>query len=229
MGALAQQLVMPFLPAVSYAPEDFIRGQANAAALDLIDRWPDWPYSLVVVHGPAGCGKTHLAHVFAARTCASFIPLERIGQVPADQLLTGQHCWVLDGIEQVGDEAALAQLINHARARGDYMLMSARQAPSQVPLRLPDLRSRVASLPEIALGMPDEELLMGVLAKAFADRQLRVGNDVLAYSLTRLDRNYEAIQQFADQIDRASLMSGRRVSLALVRQLLQQPGLTLAP
>lgn len=215
------QMVMPFMATTSYQPEDFIQGNANEAALGLIERWPHWPYSLVVVHGPKGCGKTHLAHVFAARARAIFLDVAAIGRVPADQLLTGHHCWVLDGLEQVRDEAALAQLINHARARGDYVLMTASVAPAQLPFTLNDLRSRLTAMPEIALGMPDDALLTGVLAKEFADRQLRVPPDVLHYAITRLERSFEAAQQFAARVDEASLQSGRGIKLTLVRELLR--------
>lgn len=219
MLPLPQQMVMPFVPATSYRVEDFLCGGANAAALGLIGRWPDWPYSLVVVHGPAGCGKTHLAHLFAARSRALFIPPERVGGIPADQLLTGGHCWVLDGLEQVADAAALAQLINHVRARGDYLLMTARRPPAQLAVPLKDLQSRLSALPEIALGLPDDALLTGVLAKAFADRQLRVAPAVLHYAVARLERSFAAVQAFAARVDEASLASGRPVTMRLVRAL----------
>lgn len=219
MPAMPQQMVMPFAPAISYQPEDFVRGNANEAALALIERWPDWPYSLVVVHGPTGCGKTHLAHVFAARSRALFIPPRRVGSIPADQLLAGQHSWVLDGLEQVADAAALAQLINHVRARGDYLLMTAQRPPSQLDIPLKDLQSRLAALPEVALGLPDDALLTGVLAKAFADRQLRVTPAVLRYAVARLERSFAAAQAFAAKVDEASLAQGRAVTTQLVREL----------
>ncbi|PZP84692.1 MAG: hypothetical protein DI582_08030 [Azospirillum brasilense] len=214
------QLVMPFAPATSYLAEDFIHSAANHAALELVERWPNWPYSLVVLHGPPGCGKTHLCHVFASRTQAMFLDPGRVGSTPADQLLTGHHCWVLDGLEQVPSPDGLAQLINHARARGDYLLMTAQVAPSQLPVTLNDLRSRLIALPEIALGAPDDALLMGVLAKGFADRQLRITPDILRYATTRLERSHAAAQQFVARVDEASLAQGRRVTLKLVRDLL---------
>lgn len=222
MAGASTQMVMPFASPTSYHAEDFIRGDANEKALGLIERWPDWPYSLVVVHGPKGSGKTHLAHVYAQRTGAQFIPPSRLGQVPADQLLTGNHAWVLDGLEDVKSEDALAQFINHARARGDYVLMCAQHAPSQLPFKLPDLTSRLTALPEVSLGSPDDALLTGVLAKAFADRQLRVGPDILHYAVARLERSFEAAHQFADTVDRASLASGRGVTLPLIRGVLHE-------
>ncbi len=222
MAMASTQMVMPFASATSYHAEDFIRGDANAHALALMERWPDWPYSLVVLHGPKGSGKTHLSHVFAKRTNAQFIAPIRIGQLPADQLLAGHHAWVIDGVQGVKSEDALAQLINHARARGDYVLMTADAPPSQLKFELKDLTSRLTALPEVALGEPDDALLMGVLAKAFADRQLRVGPDILHYAVARLERSFEAAQRFAQQVDDASLASGRGVTLPLIRGVLHE-------
>lgn len=215
------QFVMPFAVKPSYHANDFVRGSANAQALDWVERWPDWPYSIVLMHGPKSSGKTHLAHVFAARAQAMFLPHQRLGKAPADVLLVGTHAWIIDDVDQVKDEAALAQLINHARARGDYLLLLAATDAAAMPFRLPDLRSRLAMLPQVALGAPDDALLMGVLAKAFADRQLRVAPGVLEYAVTHLERSYQALQQFADDMDRLSLATGRAVNLPLVRAALR--------
>ncbi len=217
---MSVQLVMPFLPAASYAPEDFIAGEANAAALALMERWPDWPYSMVLLTGEAGSGKTHLAHVFAQRARASFLPPERVGEVPAEMLLTGSHSWVIDGIEAVADEAALAQLINHARARGDYVLMTARAPASALPIRLPDLASRLKALPALTLAQPDDALLIAVLAKQFSDRQLRVAPELLTYALTHLERGFAAMARFVATLDDLSLARHRAITLALVREAL---------
>ncbi len=217
------QLVMPFGPSTSYAPEDFIPGAANAEALHLIERWPDWPYSMVLLYGPAGCGKTHLAHLFAARSKATFIAPERIGAATADQLLTGNHSWVIDGIEAVTDAPALAQLINHARARGDYLLLTATRPPAELNLPLPDLRSRLLALPTLALGAPDDALLMGLIAKQFADRQLRIAPDMLARAVQHIERSYEAAQGFVRAMDQLSLARGKPISAALLREAFQNP------
>ncbi len=217
------QLVMPFSASPSYHAADFIRGESNAEALRWVEGWPNWPYSIILLHGPKGSGKTHLAHVFADRANATMIDVARLGSAPADHLLTGNHCWVLDNMDAVANQPALAQLINHVRARGDYLVMTASNAAAQLPLDLPDLRSRLLAVPSIALGAPDDALLLGVLAKAFADRQLRMAPDVLQYAANQLERSYEAMQQFAADADALSLARGRAITLPLVRELLNRP------
>lgn len=214
------QMVMPFGAVPSYHVADFIAGEANAQALALVDRWPDWPYSIMLIHGPTGSGKTHLAHVFAKKSYATFIDPVRVGSVPADQLLAGNHSWVLDGLAQVEDEAALAQLINHVRARGDYLLLTAPVSAHEYPFRLPDLSSRIKAIPSVAVGSPDDALLSGVLAKTFADLQLRIAPEVMNYAINQLERSYEAVQRFAAAVDHLSLTRGRAITIPLVKEAL---------
>lgn len=213
---------MPFALPASNAVEDYIRGEANAVALDLVERWPEWPYSIVLVYGEAGSGKTHLAHVFARRAKATFVAPNRLGQQPADQLLTGNHAWVLDGLESVVDAPALAQLINHARARGDYLLITAEKSPSAMQIALPDLRSRLLALPCVMLDAPDDALLAGVIAKQFADRQLRISPEVLHYAVQHIERSYAAASRFVQMMDTLSLSSGRALTIPLVRKALHE-------
>lgn len=214
------QLVMPFSAAPSYHAADFIAGEANALAFSWVERWPDWPYSIMLIYGPKGSGKTHLSHVFSAKSGASFIDPERLGTTPADQILVGNHAWILDGLGEVADEAALAQLINHARARGDYLLITALDSPHALSYELPDLASRIKALPSAALGAPDEALLAGVIAKSFADLQLRIAPEVLSYVITHIERSYEAIQQFVRTMDHLSLTRGRAITIPLVKEAL---------
>ncbi len=215
------QLVMPFATTPSYHAADFIPGEANAAAREGLLRWPDWPYSLMLLYGPHGSGKTHLAHLFAQHAGAQFIAPARLGTSPADQILTGHHVWVLDGLDDVADEAALAQLINHARARGDYLLITARESADRRAFRLPDLSSRLRALPAIGIDAPDDALLTGVLAKSFADLQLRIAPDVLSYAVSQLERSYSAAQQFVRAMDHLSLTRGRAITIPLVREALR--------
>jgi len=52
---------------------DFLVAPANADAVAWIDRWPDWPGRVLVVHGPPGCGKSHLGNVWRARVDAALM------------------------------------------------------------------------------------------------------------------------------------------------------------
>jgi len=62
---LPRQLALALPHAESFAREDFLGGNSNAAALRLIEQWPDWPDRVLALVGPEGAGKSHLAAIWA--------------------------------------------------------------------------------------------------------------------------------------------------------------------
>ncbi len=83
---------------------------------------------------------------------------------------------VLDDADAVAEEAALLHLINLCAERGEHLLLLGREAPARWPVALPDLRSRLKATSAIGIGRPDDALLGALLARHFADRQLRVAH-----------------------------------------------------
>src|SRR5258707_13939220 len=78
------QLALALDHAESLAREDFLAGPSNAAALSLIERWPDWPSRVVLLRGPEGSGKSHLAAIWAREAGARTLSPRRLdrGDVP---------------------------------------------------------------------------------------------------------------------------------------------------
>src|SRR5882757_8727994 len=60
-----RQLAFVLPHAESLTRDDFLEGPANAAGLALVDRWPDWPNRIMLLVGPEGSGKSHLAAIWA--------------------------------------------------------------------------------------------------------------------------------------------------------------------
>ena len=121
-----RQLVLALNHAESFAREDFLAGPSNAAALTLIDRWPDWPAQVMALIGPEGSGKSHLAAIWAETAGARVLAAKLLTQtdLPA-AFATG--ALVVEDLEPAGlDERALFHLLNLAREEGAYMLLTAR-------------------------------------------------------------------------------------------------------
>ena len=152
--------------AVSFAREDFLPGPSNAAALTLIERWPDWPDRIMALIGPEGSGKSHLAAIWAQAAGARVLAAKLLPDIdlPA-ALATG--ALVLEDLEFAGlDERALFHLINLAREEGAFVLITSRSPLATFPVAIRDLASRLRALPSVALAAPDDVLLR-------ADRQAR--------------------------------------------------------
>ena len=70
------QLALALDHAESLAREDFLAGPSNDAALGLIERWPDWPSRTVLLRGPEGSGKSHLAAIWARESITAFSAMQ---------------------------------------------------------------------------------------------------------------------------------------------------------
>jgi chromosomal replication initiation ATPase DnaA len=204
----------------SFAREDFLEGPPNRAALAMVERWPDWPDRMLVVMGPEGSGKSHLAAIWAEAAGARFLAARALGEAnPAGALSTG--ALVIENVAaETVDERAMFHLINLAREQGAFILMTATAAPSSWVLKVPDLASRLRALPVVELGPPDDALLRAVLVKLFADRQLAVDESLLTYLLKRIDRSFAAVRAAVELLDREALRLGRPVTRALAAETL---------
>jgi chromosomal replication initiation ATPase DnaA len=177
---------------------------------------------VLVVAGLPASGKTHLAHIWAARSNAQFVRAEELSQQIAGTWMEDaeQRAWVVEDITALKDETALFHLLNAAREERGGILLTTSIPPSQMSIMLPDLRSRLCAAPLAILEAPDDEALAAVIIKQFSDRQLRVGEDVVQYLLKRMDRSYAAARDWVQRLDEAALAVQSKVTVALVRRLL---------
>jgi DnaA regulatory inactivator Hda len=204
-------LDLEYRPALGMA--DFVIAPGNRDAVAWIDRWPDWPSHALAIHGPKGSGKSHLAHVWQARSQALFLD-RATDDTPPAVVLDEPQAWA---------EEALLHLYNRLREAGGHLLIVSEAPPARWPVALPDLASRLASIPAVALSAPDDDLLVAVMAKQFADRGLEVNEDVLRYVASRVERSFVVAAEMVARIDRAALAQQRKVTVALARECLSSP------
>jgi chromosomal replication initiation ATPase DnaA len=204
--------------------EDFLVSDCNLAAVRLIDAWPDWQRHVHLLIGPEASGKTHLARVWQARSGARAIQPDELDMTTIEAMGEGTAL-IIEDIDRNGyDENALFHLLNFAREKPLFVLISARDAPSRYHWALPDLLSRLNALPLVQIGAPDDALLKTVMLKQFADRQLDVEPKVLNYLALHIDRSLAAAALAVDAVDRAALASGRKISRQLVAEALASLG-----
>ena len=203
--------------------DDFMVSPANATALALLDQWPDWPDRRLALVGPEGSGKSHLAAIWAAEAGARVLPAA--GLAARDAPALAQAPLVVEDADRGAaggvDEAALFHLWNACAAAGRGLLLTGRTPPSDWPVALPDLASRLASLTPARIGDPDDALLSVVLLKLFADRQIAVRPAIIGYLLPRMERSFAAAQALVARLGATSLPRGVPLIAALARDLLR--------
>jgi chromosomal replication initiation ATPase DnaA len=219
-----EQLILDLPHRAALGAEDFLVSECNLGAVRLIDSWPDWQTSVQLLIGPPASGKTHLVRVWQAKSGAEMLAAENLDMASLDAMGEGSAVSIED-IDRVGyEEKALFHLLNAARERGFFLLLTSRQAPSRLDCKLPDLRSRLNALPAIRIGPPDDVLLKTVMLKQFADRQLSVDPKVLDFLALRIDRSLAAASLAVERVDRAALASGRKITRQLVAKALLGTG-----
>lgn len=227
---ISGQLALDLGHRAAFGREDFLVAACNHASIDWLDRWPAWPTPALVVHGPPASGKTHLVHVWRAQVVAAgeeAVPVEPadLALRPPAELLQGARAAAVEDVDRrvcgdPGRETGLFHLYNHLAVAGGHLLLSGRAAPSAWPAALADLASRVKAAAAVAIAPPDDALIAAVLVKLFADRQLRVGEDVVAYLLTRMERSFAAARGVVDALDGAALAARRNITVPLAREVL---------
>ena len=204
-----------------FGREHFLAAESNAAALGMIERWPDWPDRVLLLVGPPGSGKSHLAAIWAERSRALRVDPRRPPALGA-LVAAAPGAIVIDDVDRVTDETALFHLMNFAVEHQVFVLMSARRAPAADQVKLPDLLSRLRRAPMVEIGAPDDALLRAVLEKLFRDRQLNVDAPALDYAALRLDRSLEAVQAYAAALDRTALALQRPITRALAAEVMER-------
>jgi chromosomal replication initiation ATPase DnaA len=217
-----RQLALALPHAESVSRDNFLEGPTNEAGLALIDSWPDWPNRIMLLVGPEGSGKSHLAAIWAEQAGARSTSVHALtaAAVPG-ALATG--ALVVEDLKPSGfDERALFHLLNLAREEQAFVLITARMPPSAIEIELRDLRSRLRAVPVVSLLPPDDQLFRALIVKFCADRQLAVDESVVSYLANRIERSFVALRRAVELLDSEALRQRRPVTRALAAELLRK-------
>jgi chromosomal replication initiation ATPase DnaA len=216
-----RQLAFALPHAESLSRDNFLEGPANAAALALIDSWPDWPNRIMLLTGPEGSGKSHLAAVWAEEAGARSTTAHALTAAAVPGALATGALVVEDLNPSSFDERALFHLMNLAREDQAFILITARVPPAAFHVELRDLRSRLRAVPVVTLLPPDDQLFRALIVKFCADRQMSVDETVVSYLVTRIERSFAAVRRAVELLDTEALRLGRPVTRALAAELLR--------
>lgn len=219
---MAEQLVFDLPRRASLTRGDFFVSGTNAAAVAMIDTPQSWPNGRLVLAGPKGAGKSHLANVWHLATGAPIVRAEALERDDIPTLATHPHLIIedIDQLTQAGETQAL-HLLNMMMAAGGRLLMTARVPPSALTVALRDLASRLQASGVALLDDPDDPLLAQLILKLFADRQISPEPALIPWLVARLERSCAAAEAAVDRLDKAALERRQNVTRALAREVLE--------
>lgn len=220
---MTRQLILDLPPEPRLTREDFCLAPSNSLALAAIDGWRSWPNRKMLLVGPQGAGKSHLAQIWAADAGAVLIFATDLATADIAALGTHGVVGVEDAEKLAGNpdaEAGLFHLHNLLAASG-MLLVTTKSTPRDWGLALPDLTSRMQATALTRLAPPDDALLSAVLAKLFSDRQLAVPANLIPYLITRMDRSIAAARILVAALDARALSQHRPITRTLAGEILE--------
>lgn len=208
---------------------------ANAAALGYVERMcetdADWAENLIYLWGAADVGRSHLLQAACLRMeqfggRAVYLPLDAVAMYGPQLLDNLEQCDLvcIDGVDLVAGhptwEEALFHLFNRLRDAGRRLLLSASAPPREVPIKLPDLKSRLTLALVFQLhGLTDDEKLRALQLRA-SRRGLHLNDEVGRFILTRGSRSMNSLFDLLEQLDHASLQAQRKLTIPFLKETL---------
>ena len=215
---MSNQFPLDLEHAPSFASEDFLTLPCNEESVQILQNWPSWPMHALALVGPKGAGKSHLGHAWGEKADAVHLT----PQSDISSLGEGSNLFVDDADSGLYPEDMLFHIYNWSKETGGSILFTGQTAPNHWSVALPDLKSRLATLQVTAIGSPDEDALMMILAKLFSDRQLMVDENILIYLVSRMERSFEMANRIVYEMDRTGLAKKRRLTRILAKEVLEK-------
>lgn len=220
MADTPRQLPLDLPHEAALGRDDYLVGNSNRAAFELLERWPDWPSPVVILAGPVGSGKTHLVEAFRDATGAAVLPARDLHEEAVTGLVAAPAS-VIEDTHLGVDGTALFHLLNAARQAGKTVLLTSRTWPAAWKISLPDLLSRLRAATPVEILEPDDDLLRRVLVKLFADRQISVDQGVVDYLVVRMERSLGVAMRTVEAVDREALAGRVKITRPLVGRVLE--------
>ena len=224
MSNTPKQLVLDLPLGPRFGREDFLVSPSNELAYNHIEAWPSWPDHVLILFGPEGSGKSHLGAIWAEIAHAWTIDAFELTQERVPHLASNGALLIEDVDDSNIDESALFHLLNLAREKGSFIVLTATAALGEWGIKTPDLLSRLRLAPSVRLEAPDDALLRAVLVKLFMDRQLIVDTTIIEYIVVRIARSLSRAERVVAQLDGEALSRRRRITRTMIAGILNEQG-----
>jgi DnaA family protein len=182
---------------------------------------------LLYLHGIEGSGKSHLLQAICADVPgAAYLPLMHLRELESGMLqgMDALPLVALDDPEAIAGapewERGLFSLYNACQSSGTHLAVAAGVPAIDLPLELPDLRSRLAAMPHYALKPLDEAQQREALVARAAARGLQLPEETLHYLQRRFARDMASLYALLERLDAASLEAQRPLTVPFIRQVL---------
>ncbi|MES2141444.1 MAG: DnaA regulatory inactivator Hda [Pseudomonadota bacterium] len=227
------QLILPIQPPDANSFQNFYTSPNNTVLLQCLRNFSlktGEPYIYIWGNPDAGC--THLlqACCHAAQEqgfSVAYLPLGTIKKSSSPEIFRGLEAVdmiCIDELESIATDTlwqeALFHFYNRLQEQMRYLLVTAKSVPQHLGFSLQDLVSRLASSVLFQVhALNDSERLLALQQRARL-RGLEFSDEVGQFLLLRLPRHSKTLFSVLEQLDRASLSLKRKLTIPLVKTIL---------
>lgn len=188
--------------------------------------------SFIYLWGEPDVGRTHLLQAFchaanAQSLEAMYLPLKMPQLVPSIlQGLESKSLVCIDDIDtvlgQLGWEEALLHFYNRVQEFQKKLVVAGNCVPPQLNCQLADLRSRLSwGLVFQVISLTDAEKIKALQIRA-CGRGFALSDEVGQFLLHHYPRDMSALFHLLDELDRASLVAQRKLTVPFVKAVLEK-------
>ena len=179
-------------------------------------------HQALMLVGPANSGKSYLLRALAAQRHDSHVsahPMDPRPEISGE----GQNAGALfvDNLDAAVGTGA-ADDYNRAVDAHVPWFAAAHEAPANLAIKLPDLRSRLMQATLVRLpALTDPEIRHAMMRKQAAGMGVALEEGVLNYLETHVTRDLAKLSQWLKRLNHYSLSRGRKITASAVRDLLK--------
>ena len=221
LNNLDKQLILDLRSIPSMGRADYFVSKSNNEIVSWLDKWPKWLIFGLFLSGPSGSGKTHIANLLKQSSNGIVINNADIKKKNIINLLDFD-CVIIEDVDYALSENSLLHLFNFLQENNSKIMLTSKISINKLNLKLPDLQSRLLSLSQVNIGLPDDHLLSRVIIKQFFDKGVKIDIEVVDYLIKRMDRSFKSVENLVTKINYKALEKSKKITVPFVRELLKE-------
>ena len=200
--------------------ENYIVGDSNINAIKWIDKFPHWKSSGLIIEGPKSSGKSHLVRVWQRKSNCNIFESEKVNNEEINA--NDNKNLAIENLEKIKNYEFFLHLLNYKKEKKLKYLLTTTHSIGSLNIQLKDIKSRLLELPKATITLPSDKLLKGLIVKLLKDKGVVITNKLLEYTINRIERSYEAVNFFVQDLNKISLEKKKNISISLIKEILEK-------
>jgi chromosomal replication initiation ATPase DnaA len=202
-----------------YAIDKYIVIEESQDLVEYLRNLNNWKaHKFTLLYGEKFSGKSHLSYISAQENRGVIINRYSFDKLYDDAFLKKSDFFVIDEINNF-DETVIFHAFNHLLLRKKYALFVTNKKVQSFDL--PDLRSRLSSIPTLEINFLNKNLAYGILIKMLSDYEIVLDIKMIEYIVNNLDLSFINIKKIVEQIKNLYFVRREKLSFVKLKKMIE--------